>query len=305
MFEKMMFEDGPVEETSSGVVITKNICNSCGGVFCTSISDKASNCVFCGSSSLSSDDYVDSKSYDVVPFIKGMSDAKAMFRKKSFWNPLVPFSFKFRKNKPQIQKAYIPTVLVNVNQSGTVVFLGGEKQKITKDRKRCTELKKYEVIQSVNVDYNQVPLSSSTRINEKVFSNVCIYDYDHLRPFKEDDLVGCTYLLGDIPINEIGDKGRERIVKHTLTMTRDNINHTLKKLKEDETTLSFHDSREVLVPVFILNIPYGKKHYQFLMNGENGKCYFDLPVGIISTIVFAIVITAIIFALAYFVSLKF
>ena len=114
-----------------------------------------------------------------------------------------------------------------------------------------------------------------------------------------------AYLLGDIPINEIGDKGRGKIVKNTLSMTRDNVGHTLKKLKEDQTTLAFHDSKEVLVPVFLLNIPYRKKNYQFLMNGENGKCYFELPVGILPTIIFSIIVAAIVFALAYYVALKF
>ena len=304
MFEKMIFEDGKDEEPT-GFVVTRNTCNSCGGSFCSSLNDNAKNCVFCGSTSLSTDDYVDSKKYSYIPFIKGIEDAKALFKKKSFWNPLVPFSFKFRKKLPPIQKVFIPAVLVNVNQSGNVVFLGGEKQRITKDRKKCTELKKYEVLQVINVDYNLVPINSTTKISDKVFSNICTYDYDHLQDFSVDVVKDSSYLLGDIPINEIGDKGRGKIVKNTLSMTRDNVNHTLKKLKEDQTSLAFHDSKEVLVPVFLLNIPYRKKNYQFIMNGENGKCYFELPVGILPTIIFSVIVAAIVFALAYYIALKF
>ena len=304
MFEKMIFEDEK-DDTPTGFVVTKNTCNSCGGSFCTSLNEKAKYCVFCGSTSLATDDYSDSKVYSVIPFIKRMEDAKAVFKKKSFWNPLVPFNFKFRKKLAPIQKVYIPAVLVNVNQSGNVVFLGGEKQKITKDRKKCTELKKYEVVQVINADYSQVPINSTSRISDKVFSNICTYDYDHLQEFSVEALKDSAFIIGDIPINEIGDKGRSKIVKNTLSMTRDNVNHTLKKLKEDQTTVAFHDSKEVLVPAFLLNIPYGKKTYQFLMNGENGKCYFELPIGIIPTIIFSVIVATIVFVLSYYIALKF
>ena len=306
MFEKMVFEDADVEEEApAGAVVTKNVCNSCGGSFCTYINTKADFCVFCGSKSISSEDYVEAKNFSYIPFIKGINDAKDIFKKKTFWNPLVPFSFKFRKNKPTIQKAFLPTVLVNANQNGTVVFLGGEKQKIVKDRKKCTELKKYEVVQTINVDYNQVLLNSSTKINDKVFMNVCNYDFDHLQRFDVETMKDTCYLIGDIPASEVGNAGRGSFIKHTLAMTRDNVGHTLKKLKEDQTVFSFHDAQEVLVPVYILNIPYGKKNYQFLMNGENGKCYFELPIGVWSTILFSIIVCGIVFAIAYYVSLYF
>lgn len=301
MFEQDVYGE-VFEEERTGTVVKKHTCDSCGGSFCTDLDQSEAECIFCGSHSISSQDYVEAKFFRTIPFVKGIEDAKKSFRKKVMANPLIPFSFKSKKRLLGIRKAFLPALLVNVNQSGQILFLGGEKNNVVQNRKRCVEIKKYDVFQTVNIDYNKILMNASSKINDRIFTHICEYDYDQLQDFDFAMLKDASYVLGDIPVIDLGNKGRDKISKHTLNLVRDNVKHPLRKLKQDNSSIQFHNAREVLVPVYFLSIPFNKKNYVFLMNGETGKCYIELPVSFVSTFLFSLLIFGIVFLLAYLVA---
>ena len=302
MFETEMFDDeSDIEVEQSGIVVTRYLCNSCGSIFGTS-NYKIDTCPLCGEHSLSTEDYVESKEYSIVPFVKEIRDAQATYFRKTFWNPLIPFTFKVKRRRKDIQKVYLPAFLLNANQSGRVLFLGGEKKKIVKDRKKCLEIKKYDVYHTINVDYNHVLTNVSTKIDDRIFNNICQYDMDHLKPFQVDSLQDSSYLSADIEASEVGNKEREKIARNTLFLVRDNVPHALKKLKEDQSTISFHGAKEVLVPAYLVAVPYRKNKYLFIMNGENGASYMELPVGILPTILLSIFVFGIVILIAYLIA---
>ena len=301
MLARELFDEN-YEEEPSGFVATQYICHECNASFCTSMRARVYNCVVCGSPSLTMDDYVESRTVKYIPFKKSDKDASRTFRRKTFWNPLVPFSFKFLKVKKHIQKVFLPAYLTDVNHNGIVVFIGGDKEKTIHNNRKCTEIKKYEVNQSINVDYKNVLLGVYSKINDKVFSNICAYDYRNLNEFNSRVVSDSFYVLGDSTITDVGDRGRNKIIKHSFSIARGNVRHTLKKLSKDQTTVVFQNTIEVLVPVYILTIQYRKKKYSFMMNGENGKSYVELPIGILSTCIFSIVITAIVFYITYLIA---
>ena len=60
----------------------------------------------------------------------------------------------------------------------------------------------------------------------------------------------------------------------------------MKKLKSDKTSINFENTRKVLVPIYLLNVVYKGKDYTYIMNGQNGKSYINLPIGKFETILF-------------------
>lgn len=291
-----------IKEEESGFVTNQYICHNCNASFCTSMRTKVNNCVICGKPSLTSDDFVESRNMKYVPFSKSESDARKVYFKKTFWNPLVPFSFKLPKVRKQIRKVFLPGYLADVNHSGTVVFLCGDKEKIVKNGRKGFELKKYSVNQTINIDYKNVLLGVFSKINDKIFSNICTYSYNRISDFNDRAINDSFYVLGDNTITDVGDKGRNKIMRHSFSIVRGNIMHSLKKMDKDQTTIVFKNTVEILVPVYMVTIEYRKKSYTFFMNGENGKSYMELPIGILSTIIFTIIITAIVFYITYLIA---
>ncbi len=298
MFDKAVIlgdKSGPTIEFP----VTKYTCCKCGVVFGAKVDKKIDSCILCGNSNLSSEAYNEERPLFFIPFTQSDGDVQNDYKKKVFWNPLVPFAFKRKKNYQNIQKVFLPAFLVNVNHKGNVVFLAGDKQKIVQNGKKCMELKKYEVYHKIFIDYRNVLLNISTKIEDKLFTNLCNYDYAYMKEFTSSDVRDNSYIFGDVPATEMGKKERDRISKYSLLKVRNGIDHSLRKLKSDDTSIEFYDAKEVLVPVYVLTVQYRNKNYQYFMNGQTGQSYIFLPVGIWETILCVILFGGIVFLITY------
>lgn len=297
-----MFEDKEERTSVDSIIRTIYLCSECHATFCTTNSTSVSNCVLCGSSNITNQDEVEEKKPFVIPFTKGIQDAQLDYRRKIRFNPLIPISFRKKKTVQSIQKVYLPAFLANVNVKGSTRFLGGEKEKIMKDKQKCIETKKYDVLQNINVDYKNVLLNTFSGIDDKLFNNICECNYNNLKEFNIDLFKDSFYVVGDIAINEIAEKGRQRILKYSVNVARESVVHTLKKLEHDDLVASFSNTKEILVPVYILNISYKGKKYMYLMNGENGLSSFQIPFGILEMVLFGTFCFAILFFISFLIA---
>ena len=294
-----MYED---VDYGNGVILKKYHCNNCGVDFSTSNSLRTDSCVFCYSKNIDWDDYKETHNPLIVPFSLEMKDAIKIYKKKVFLNPLVPFSLKKKQVIQSIRKVYVPAFLADINFNGKVSFLGGDKNKVLQNKEKLIETKKFNVSFLTNIDYRNVELNVFSKIDDKVFSTVCTYDYSILLNFDLGLVNDCHYLLSDIAIDEIADKGRDRANQHSLKIIRDSVNHSLKKLNQNEATIKFENTKEILLPVYILNVKYKDKTYMYIMNGQNGKSTMDLVIGKKEVIVFSMIVFAFVFLLAYLVA---
>ncbi len=256
-------------------------------------------CPLCGSSSITKkEDYEKRKLY-YIPFYKTEEDAYKTFQEKIKLNPLIPFPFKQKKTFENIKKIYLPAFLLDAEQKGVVSFLGGEKEVTKSGKEKNVETKKYDVVHSVHLHYNGVLLNVSNKINDNIFKEVCNYDSSLFRLLEKQGDLDDIYIIPDDDIQDIAKRGRERISNNTLNLVRNNVFHPLKKLLDDNTTISFENTKQVLLPVYYIIIPYRNKEYHFVMNGNNGKSYVEITMGLVNLIVFSILVFIIIFILGY------
>jgi len=291
---------GEDTEQESDFSVTKYTCDTCGSVFCTEVGKKVVNCILCGSSSLVAENYNEKKKLFVIPFSKTLRDAKENYKKKTFWNFLVPFSFKSGKTLKKIEKVFLPAFLANADHEGKIAFLAGDKEKIVYKGKKCSEIKRYEVLYNIHLDYKNVLLNASTKITERLFNNLCsVYDCSKLKELTPSSMKDASYVISDVSAADMGNKERDKISKYSLLQVRNNIGHALKKLKSDDSVVKFYDAKEVLIPVYMVNIKYGHKNYQYIMNGQTGESYIKLPIGIFETFLFILIFGGIVFLITY------
>lgn len=291
-----MFEDEVVEEKIS---LLECYCKDCDTKFFISNKNKFNTCIFCNSNNIEKIDTSVNNKIKIIPFKKEYKDVIKDYNKKVRYNPLVPKIFKDKKNHSSLQKIFVPVFITNISRSGEVEFIGGEKGNIAD---KLSETKKYNIVQNIKLNYLDVLLKITSKVDDDVFNVVNNYDFFNMVDIDSSYFDDSFYLYEDISLNDISNKGRDDVDRHSIKIVKDNVMHSLKKLRRDNTKIVFENTRELLVPIFIMKIKYKDKEYSYMMNGESGKSYINLPISTIGIVVLSIVLFILVFLISYLVA---
>lgn len=281
------------------IPVQRCTCRYCGVVFMGDRSHIPHECVLCGHTSLNVEDAYESRPLIVIPFEVPVEEAIRDYKSKISWNPILPMAFKSRKRIRNIQKVFLPTYLVNANHKGKLIFLAGDKQIAVGDKGRNLVLTKSKLLYSININYLNILLNVCTKIDNRLFVNLCNYTYGKHQDFSLAAIKDAFYIQGNVETTKMGTMERERLSRYSINKVRKEINHSLIKLKNDNTSVVFYDAKEVLIPVYIINVEYRGKIYQYFMNGQSGYSYLKLPVGVTETIIFSIIVGGLIFLVSF------
>ena len=277
-------------------------CSDCKSTFAAFKDKNIENCIFCNSKNIN---FVKNENYEkteIIPFTIDIEEVKKQYRKRVFWNPLIPFKFKGKKRSNKIEKVYYPCYLVEANIRGITNFLAADKNKILKNKKRLIELKKYNVKYDINFDYSNVLINSFDKITDREFAKVCQYNFDSLKKISEDSIKNTIIINSNMEEADVETITGERLMNKSLSIVKKNITHELKKVEDNEANLNFESFKKILVPIYYINLEYRKKNYHYMVNGTNNNTYYKFPFGILETILFSIILFGIIFAIIYYIA---
>lgn len=265
-------------------------CSSCNSKFCTSRND-ITNCIFCDSTNLEKREAPLSGNISVLPFKIDSFDVVKNYKKKTKFNPLVPF--KFKKKIDNIKKIYLPVYVTDIINEGNISFYGVNNNDLKS---------KYEIVQNIKFNYDDVVLKASSKVDDVLFEEINDYTFSELLDVNNSNLDDSIYLVNDISFEDISNTTKSKISKTSIKKIKNNINHTKKKLKEDNTTISFNNNRKLLVPIYLINIKYKDKDYSYIMNGQTGSSYINIPIGILETTIFSILLFGVVFLIGFLIS---
>jgi len=293
----IVYEDNVTEINSTD--FKKSKCQVCGSINIGK--EKPDTCIFCGSSNLTFvEDILKIRDLNIIPFQKTREDAVKDYKKKVFFNPIVPFCFKSKKTISNLRKVYLASNLYSVKLAGPVKFVAVDNEKAP-NQKGKVEKKKYEVFFTANFDYRNLFSNNFSKIDDRLFREIVDYDGNGLRPYENGDLADSFLLLGDLNRDEAVNKIQNATMKNALSLMRDNVKHELKKVDSNNLGFSLTEEKNLLVPVYLLNVTYKGKNYVYLMNGVNGKSRIDLCFGIVELVLCALVLFAIFFAFSFLI----
>ena len=265
-------------------------CSSCSTKFYTSKND-VTNCIFCDSTNLEKREAPLSGNISVLPFKIDSFDVVKDYKKKTKFNPLVPF--KFKKKIDNIKKIYLPVYVTDITNEGNISFYGVNNNDLKN---------KYEIVQNIKFNYDDVVLKASSKIDDTLFEEINDYTFLELLDINNSNLDDSIYLVNDISFEDISNITKSKISKTSINKIKNSINHTKKKLKEDNTTISFNNNRKLLVPIYLINIKYKDKDYSYIMNGQTGSSYINIPIGVLETIIFSILLFGLVFLIGFLIS---
>ena len=137
------YDNMDIDEQTEKKSVTLYKCSNCTTSFCSFAAEVITKCPICHGSNLEANKIDEERELYYIPFQMTKKQAFKDYRRKTFWDPFIPFAFKTKKID-FLHKIYIPAFLLDAKQEGNITFLGGEKVP-TENSKKKFVTKKYNV----------------------------------------------------------------------------------------------------------------------------------------------------------------
>ena len=227
-------------------------CSSCGAEIIADENTTATFCVYCGNTAILKERIQNSRVPDyIIPFQKVKEDATSAFLQLVKHKPLVPRTFKSRKNIDKITGVYIPFWAYD-----------------------------FDVVCEGSMNYDKVLADGSSRFSDELMDSLEPFDYTSLTEYNHAFLSGFLSEKYDVLETQAIERARNRTLNTTVSLLQDKIRHQSITPVDNNISLKNVHSNYILLPVFMVNIKYHDKMYTFAMNGQTGKIVGCLPLGV-------------------------
>ena len=256
-------------------------CSSCGAEIIADENTTATFCVYCGNTAILKERIQNSRVPDyIIPFQKVKEDATSVFLQLVKHKPLVPRTFKSRKNIDKITGVYIPFWAYDFDVSGTAKFKCIDTHTWSDYNTRYTKTDTFDVVCEGNMNYDKVLADGSSRFSDELMDSLEPFDYTSLTEYNHAFLSGFLSEKYDVLENQAIERARNRTLNTTVSLLQDKIRHQSITPVDNNISLKNVHSNYILLPVFMVNIKYHDKMYTFAMNGQTGKIVGCLPLGV-------------------------
>lgn len=277
--EPQLTEQQSADEEFSGQSALYS-CPNCGaGVICDNLTS-STRCHFCHTPVILSGRLSGEYKPDmIIPFATTKEHAEQSFREYIKGKFLLPRGFSSEAQIQNISALYVPYWL----KSGiTCAEIEGEGKIIRTWRKGDTTYtftKLFHVERGGEMTFIRVPCDGSKRIDDSLMESIEPYNYTGLKPFSMSYLSGKAAEKYDVTREEAAQRIDERVKqaaeevlkKSAAEYTTFNIKHSNLQYKQSAYVYA-------LLPVWFLNYRYKGKDYAFVMNGQTGITFGQLPV---------------------------
>ena len=255
-------------------------CKSCGAVVITDADTTATSCSFCGSVIVLGDRLTGKLAPAlVIPFSISKEEAMRAFRKWCRNGRLTPNGFMTADRVKGISGMYVPFWLYELNNAVEVHAHGTRVSTYTKGDYRYTETQHFDVYRKIRLNYVDVPIDASEKMNDELMDKLEPFPYDQLKSFKTAYLAGYVAEKYNFDEKELFPRAKNKIhpfieeyIRSTMTQYT-TVNYTNKQI---DTKLGH--AEYALLPVWVLHYDYNKLEYTFAMNGQTGKVVGKPPI---------------------------
>ena len=272
-------------------------CDNCGAEVVSDATTSSTFCYYCHSPVILKPQVQGEFKPDyILPFAIDKKKAQDIFLNWAKSHTYVPRSFTDSSQLEKITGVYLPYWYADVETTVNVQGTGTKTHVYTRGETEYTEREVYEVNINGDFEIKHIPELAFTQIDRDLVKSIDNFSGDQLREFNMLYLSGFFSERYDIPKDEVKDRLMAQAdnyvndyIQSQLT-AYDSVNKT-----EDQVDIDLKKISYVLLPTWILTYQYFGKNYVYMLNGQNGNAYGELPVdrvklGIRSGIIFLIIL---------------
>lgn len=255
-------------------------CKSCGAVIITEAETTATVCSFCGSGVVLGDRLTGKLAPAlVIPFTISKEEAMAAFRKWCRNGRLTPNGFMTADRIKGITGMYVPFWLYDLNNHIEVNAHGTRVRIYTQGDYQYTETQHFDVYRKIRLNYMNVPIDASEKMNDELMDKLEPFPYDQLKSFKTPYLAG--YVAEKYSYDDQGlfPRAKHKISDFIESYIRSTMSgYTAVNYTNKQIDTKFKHADYALLPVWVVHYDYNKLEHTFAMNGQTGKVVGKPPI---------------------------
>lgn len=260
------------------------ICQSCGAELVTDETTTATECAYCGSPIILSDNLNDSPSPAyVLPFKVSEEDARKMFHSYFHGKKLIPNVFEESSNRiSEIRRLYVPYWLFSCRADAHMTYNATRVRSSRQGDYQVTRTAHYLVRRTGTLDFEGIPVDSSEKLDNRITESLEPFDFSEAIPFVPATLSGSMADRPDVDEEICRSRANERLRRSTQDAFRSTvIGYTTVMERSCSIRTANANAIPVLLPVWIIRtdktVKGEKKSYTFAINGQTGKLTCDVP----------------------------
>ena len=266
-------------DEATGQQMAQFECDSCGGEIIGSPDMVSAKCPWCNNNFVATGQLVRTRVPDrIIPFGMTKEQARAAFKKEASRLKLAPNEFQ-HASVDDIQGVYIPYWLYDASVYGTAEFECEHTRSWSDSDYTYTEHNVYKVSRSGNIAYLDVPVSGTSKVTEDLTESIEPFDYSTSVGFSPAYLTGFITNKYDVEAEEANPRALARMRNSAEDVLRDSVTgYDSVKLTSSAFEPAFGELEYVFLPVWLLNVAFQGKNYNYAMNGQTGKFVGTFPV---------------------------
>lgn len=255
---------------------TQYECETCGARSVVGTNGEVKRCVNCGNTTLKKITSLTNAPDSIIPFSISRHQAGEIFRKWVGSRKLAPSDLKQMAKLEKISGLYMPVWNFNFVAGWKYTAIGVKKRTDSDGHEYFIRTPVQKIKDIAYTDYTR---SATSKISDDFIEGMGDYDYNKLKPYSTDYLLGFAGLQTDVDVHSV-------YRDFTNQITEANSKKAEEKLKDEydyvENLLSTTRFRDVAfnysyVPVWANHYTYKGKRYHCYINGQTGKATGNAP----------------------------
>ncbi len=256
-------------------------CPSCGAEITGDNSIGSVICPYCGNTNIIKKNFDGAFKPDyVIPFKIDKATAITLFEKACSDAPFLPDEFKDKKKIEEMQGIYIPFWMFDCDCNASISYKATRLTHWCDSNYIYTRTEHFKIIRNGSVGFANIPVDGSKKADDAYMEAVEPFNYADAVNFDTAYLSGYLADRYDVTAEECMPRANERVESSTKNVFRNTINGRYNSVIPENANVSFSDGkiRYSLLPVWMLNIKYEGKNYNFAINGQTGKTVGIFPI---------------------------
>ena len=255
-------------------------CPSCGAQITGDDTLGSTVCPYCGQSTIVKGQFEGTLRPDyIIPFKVDKKAAMAAFEADFKNAPFLPDEFKSKKKIEEMAGVYVPFWMFDCDCDAYITYNAERVTRWSDSNYNYTKTDYFKLFRAGSVGFANIPVDGSKKADDAYMEAVEPYNYEDAVDFNGAYLSGYLADKYDVSAEESIERANERVKNSTIAAFNDTTG-MFQAVIPEQSRVSFSNGkiRYSLLPVWMLNIKYLDKMYQFAINGQTGKVVGNYPV---------------------------
>lgn len=280
-------------------------CPNCGATVITDSNTTATECVYCGSSTILKNRLQgEFKPDKMIVFKSSKGEVVQIF--KNFVNKrwFSPNDFSNEENIKKVQGVYVPFWLFDYKTEGAIRAKTTTSSSYRRGDYMITDTEHFECVREGELEFVDIPVDGSSKFPDDIMDSIEPYNYSEFKEFNYSFLSGFLAEKFDMSSEDVDERAKIRAENTTYDKLDDSLRRysTVNITSKNINIIENSKPEYALLPVWLLNIKYNDKMYTFAMNGQTGKMIGNVPIDKKKAFTFFIGLSIIIFAVLFLIT---